>query len=78
MMSFLCGIFFKVDQIPAFLRWIPKVLPLTYLVDLMRGIANAGTSLFSDPTGLSILTVWLAAPLLVSGFAFRRFLHEGE
>jgi ABC-2 type transport system permease protein len=76
-MSFLCGVFFKLEQVPGFLRWLPNLLPLTYLADMLRGVANMGTTLASDGTSLAVLAVWLIAPLVLSGLMFRRFL-EGE
>jgi ABC-2 type transport system permease protein len=76
-MSFLCGVFYRMEQIPEVVRWLPTILPLTYVADALRGIANAGTSLSAQPTSLAVLALWLMVPLLLSGMRFRRFL-EGE
>lgn len=36
-MVFLCGLFFPLERLPAFLRPLSYALPLTYGVDLLRG-----------------------------------------
>lgn len=42
-MLFLCGLFFPIEQIPAWLRPLSYVLPLTYGADLLRdSIRHAG------------------------------------
>ena len=42
-MIFLCGLFFPIEQLPAWLRPVSYVLPLTYGADLLHGsIRQAG------------------------------------
>lgn len=38
-MSFLCGTFFSLDGIPAVLKWIVNLMPLTHTTRLIRGIS---------------------------------------
>jgi ABC-2 type transport system permease protein len=77
-MSFLCGVFFSIEQIPAFLRWIPQALPLTYLVDAFRGIANGGLPLAAFRTDIAALLGWLLGTLLLAGAAYRASLLRHE
>jgi ABC-2 type transport system permease protein len=77
-MSFLCGVFFSVEQIPALFRWIPSVLPLTYLVNAFRGIANAGLPLLAFRAEVLVLLAWLLGALLLAAAAFRASLLRHE
>jgi ABC-2 type transport system permease protein len=76
-MSFLCGVFFKLDSIPDFLAWLPKLLPLTYLVSLVRGMVNYGAPLSSFRGDLLVLCGWLVGTLLVSMVGYRRLQRDG-
>jgi len=76
-MSFLCGIFFKISALPDYLSWLPAVLPLTYLAEMMRGMVNLGKPLSHYVPQLAILGGWFAAALLISLFA-ARYMPRGE
>jgi ABC-2 type transport system permease protein len=39
-MIFLCGLFFPIMSLPAFIRWLSYVLPVTYGVDILHGAIN--------------------------------------
>lgn len=41
-MIFLCGLFFPIDQLPAFLKPFSYALPLTYGVDALHGAVHGG------------------------------------
>ena len=56
---FLCGVIWPVEQMPEYLQWLAKFLPLTYAVDGLRDIMLAGKNL---------LDVWFELVVLV-GFA---------
>jgi ABC-2 type transport system permease protein len=77
-MSFLCGIFFSPEQIPAFFRWIPALLPLTHLVNAFRGIANVGLPLLAFKTEVAVLLAWFLATSLLAAFVFRFSLQRSE
>ena len=40
---FICGVLFPISQMPDYLQWIAKFLPLTYAVDGIRALMLAGT-----------------------------------
>jgi ABC-2 type transport system permease protein len=70
-MSFLCGIFFKVSTLPGYLAWLPDILPLTYLAEMMRGMVNLGMPLSHYSHQLAVLGAWSGAAVLVSAGASR-------
>jgi ABC-2 type transport system permease protein len=44
-MIFLCGLFFPIDALPAFLRPVAYLLPLTYGVDILHGAMHGAHTL---------------------------------
>ncbi|MCS7027809.1 MAG: ABC transporter permease [Bacteroidia bacterium] len=68
LMLALSGIFFSTDNLPSFLQGISKVLPLTHLADMVRGIYVEGSSLLDFKYGLLVL-------LLYFGVAFAGSVH---
>ena len=69
--------FFKISALPDYLSWLPAVLPLTYLAEMMRGMVNLGKPLSHYVPQLAILGGWFAAALLISLFA-ARYMPRGE
>ena len=67
-MSFLCGTFFPLSKLPALLRWLFELLPLTQAVKGMRtGLA--------DPAALiviAVLAAWLVVLLPLSIYICNR------
>ena len=72
-MTFISGSFFSVDTMPGFLQAIADVLPLTYLLQLMRSTLIDGEGLGSSLTPIAVLLLWGAVGLAV---AFRTFRWE--
>ena len=69
---FVSGVFYDVDAIPAFLREVAQVLPLTHLIDgLSRAIVGGG-GLADGLPDLAVLGLWtaLGAALAVRGFTW--------
>jgi len=72
---FLCGVIWPVEQMPDYLQWLAKFLPLTYAVDGLRDIMLAGKSLLDVwfelvvLVGFAVLTSILAALTLRRGAA---------
>ena len=50
-MAFLSGSFGPTRHYPEVLQWIADVLPLTYLIDLMKDVYLRGDSFFGAPEG---------------------------
>ncbi len=54
----LAGTFFPVDDFPAWLQPVARVLPLTYLNDALRKIAFEGANLWAVKTDILVLLLW--------------------
>ena len=52
---FLCGVIWPVEQMPDYLQWLSKILPLTYAVDGLRDIMLEGRNLVDVWVELAVL-----------------------
>jgi ABC-2 type transport system permease protein len=70
---FLSGVFFSRDAVPAFLKPVADVLPLTFVNEALRQVSTAGASL-SDISGSIVgILVWSVIMFVI---AFRFFRLE--
>ncbi len=69
-MAFLSGSFGPTRHYPQILQWLADVLPLTYLIRLMRDVYLGGNSFFGHPTDIAVLAAWGLAGVLI---AWKRF-----
>jgi len=67
----LSGVFFAATNFPEVMQPFIQVLPLTALVDALRGVMNEGASLPAISGELSILVAWGALPFLLALKLFR-------
>jgi ABC-2 type transport system permease protein len=72
-MAFLSGSFGPTRHYPEVLQWIADVLPLTYLIDLMKDVYLRNGSFLGHPKEIAIMLAWGLAGVLV---AWRRFGWE--
>ena len=72
-MAFLSGSFGPTRSYPAFLQAVADVLPLTYLIRILKVVYLAGGSFWSEPWGILVIVAWGLGGLLV---AWRRFGWE--
>ena len=72
-MAFLSGSFGPTRRYPEVLQWIADLLPLTYLIRLLKDVYLRGYSFFGHPQDLAVLAVWGLAGLFL---AWRRFGWE--
>jgi ABC-2 type transport system permease protein len=72
-MAFLSGSFGPTRRYPQVLQWLADVLPLTYLIRLMKDVYLRGDSFFGHPKEIAIVAAWGIAGALV---ASRRFGWE--
>jgi ABC-2 type transport system permease protein len=70
-MMFFSGVFFPTDSLPRALAWVVGFLPLSPLLDAMRGMLLHSRPLWSFPGELAILGAWVA----VSSFLAVRFFR---
>ena len=64
-MIFLCGLFFRVESLPVFLRPLSYVLPLTYGVDILHGTTHGNHTMpfaldFAVLTGACLLLFFMS------------------
>jgi len=69
---FLCGVIWPVEQMPDYLQWLSKILPLTYAVDGLRDIMLAGKSLLDAGFELSVLIGFAVVISIVAAITLRR------
>ena len=70
-MMFLSGVFFSRDVLPGILQTVTDYLPLTYLVEAIRGMTVQGDSIFTQWPNLLGLAVWLVVAFVVANRTFR-------
>ena len=64
-MVFLCGLFFPIERLPAFIRPLSYALPLTYGGDVLQGAVNQSARLPSA-LSLSVLAAFCTVLFLLS------------
>ncbi len=70
-MMFLSGTFYPTDTLPALVEDVVQFLPLTPLVDLMRGVLLEGDPFWAQPEAWAIVGGWLVVSSLLAGRTFR-------
>jgi ABC-2 type transport system permease protein len=76
-MVFISGVFWSTEAMPGFLRAIAAVLPLTYLLDLMRDVFIHEDALSSSLGAIAVVAVWGAIGLVLALRMFRWAPREG-
>jgi ABC-2 type transport system permease protein len=69
---FLCGVLWPVDQMPNYLQWIAKFLPLTYGVDGIRALMLQGQNLLDIGKEVSVLAAYAVGLLILAALTLRR------
>jgi ABC-2 type transport system permease protein len=69
---FLCGLLWPVEQMPDYLQWIAKFLPLTYGVDGIRAMMLEGKNLLEVGREVSILVAFAVAFMILASLTLRR------
>jgi ABC-2 type transport system permease protein len=69
---FISGVFYDVENTPAFLRDIAQALPLTHLIDGLSAAMVSGRGLADNLSALAVIGVWAAigTVLAVRGFSW--------
>jgi len=69
---FICGVLFPIEQLPDYLQWIARFLPLTYGVDGIRGLMLEGKSLAGIGREIAVLSGYVVALMIFAGVSLRR------
>ncbi len=72
---FISGVFFDADDAPQFLHDIALALPLTHLIEGLRGAMVTGASLADNADELAVVAIWAAFGIF---FAVRGFRWESR
>ncbi len=67
----LSGIFFSYEQFPEFAQPFIKLLPLTPVIDALRGLMMDGKSIMTLGPELIVMTIWSIIPFAIALFVFR-------
>ncbi|WP_265445244.1 ABC transporter permease [Acetivibrio straminisolvens] len=65
-MMFMSGIFIPIEIMPDFMLPVVKVIPLTYLADVLRQTMTGVAPMFSVATNVVVLAGWLFVSLVLS------------
>ena len=69
---FLGGVLWPVEQMPNYLQWLSKILPLTYAIQGLRDIMLAGKSLLDVMSQLLALIVFAIVTSILAALTLRR------
>ena len=75
--AFLSGSFGETQHYPKVLRAIGDVLPLKYLLDLIKGIYLHGEQIWDEPTAVAVVAAWGVFGMVVAVRTFRWEPREG-
>jgi ABC-2 type transport system permease protein len=70
--AFICGLLFPVSQMPDYLQWLAKFLPLTYAVDGIRAMMLDGQGLLNIGKEVGILAAYALGLMILAGISLRR------
>jgi ABC-2 type transport system permease protein len=69
---FLCGVIWPIEQMPDYLQWLSKILPLTYAVEGLRDIMLAGKNLLEVGFDLVVLVGFALIISVITAITLRR------
>jgi len=69
---FLCGVLWQVSQMPDYLQWIAKFLPLYYGVEGIRALMQQGQGLLDIGNDIGILAAYAAGLLILASLTLRQ------
>jgi len=69
---FLCGLFIPISQLPNYLEWISKFLPLTYGVEGIKALMLQGQSLLDIGKDIGVLVAYALVLLILASLTLRR------
>jgi ABC-2 type transport system permease protein len=75
--AFISGAFFSAHSFPQFLRAIADVLPLAYVIRLVRDVALRGVEIWNRPGAVAVIAAWGIAGAVIAARRFRWEPREG-
>jgi ABC-2 type transport system permease protein len=68
----LCGLLWDVSQMPSYLQWLAKILPLTYGVEGIRAMMLEGKGLLDIGKDVGVLAAYAVGLLILTSLTLRR------
>jgi ABC-2 type transport system permease protein len=75
--AFISGAFFSAHSFPGFLRAIAHVLPLIYVIQLVRDVMLRGAQIWDRPGAVAVIVAWGVFGAIVAARRFRWEPREG-
>jgi ABC-2 type transport system permease protein len=75
--AFISGAFFSSHSFPSFLRAIADVLPLVYVIQVIRDVMLRGAQIWNRPGAVAVIASWGIAGAVVAARRFRWEPREG-
>jgi ABC-2 type transport system permease protein len=75
--AFISGAFFSSHSFPTFLRAIADVLPLVYVIQVIRDVMLRGAQIWNRPGAVAVIAAWGIAGAVVAARRFRWEPREG-
>jgi ABC-2 type transport system permease protein len=69
---FLCGVLWPISDMPSYLQWIAKFLPLYYGVEGIRALMLEGQGLLDIGRDIGVLAAYAAGLLVLAALTLRR------
>jgi ABC-2 type transport system permease protein len=69
---FLCGLFIPISQLPNYLEWIARFLPLTYGVEGIKALMLEGKDLVNIGKDIGILAAYAVGLSILASLTLRR------
>lgn len=69
-MMFLSGTFFPTDTLPSLIQPVVQALPLTHMLDSMRGVTLDGEGIVAQGPELLVMTGWVVVTFLLARWSF--------
>jgi ABC-2 type transport system permease protein len=63
---FLSGIFYPIESLPALIQPIASLLPLSFVANALREIANNGVNLFQIAPDMIGILVWIVVSFVAA------------
>jgi ABC-2 type transport system permease protein len=70
-MTFISGAFWSPSRFPEVLEKIADVLPLTYLIELVKDVAVGGSQIWDEGVAVAVVAGWGLAGVVVAALRFR-------
>jgi ABC-2 type transport system permease protein len=75
--AFISGAFFSAHSFPEVLRAIADVLPLAYVIRLVRDVMLRGAEIWNRPGAVAVIAAWGIAGAIIAARRFRWEPREG-